>query len=197
MAPSSRYCYVTALEGWEWVEKKQEVFPRGFDDWFPAWLQSALGDVVTVNSIRNKLAEAVALDDRVAQMYWYGRLGDILINFEPIDMDMDLIDDEAYDYFNPDVSIDHTTDGGIFPDVNLISVDRRLKALRDLTVKSPIVGQEDDAEDDWFIDQAQDAETEENEDEETQEESEAVDDDTEVIQTVDCTDSTDPLCEEQ
>jgi hypothetical protein len=57
---------VTALEGWEYYDEKKEQFPRGFDDWFPAWLQSVLGDVVTVNSIRNKLSEATSLEDRVA-----------------------------------------------------------------------------------------------------------------------------------
>lgn len=66
LAPSSRYCYVTVLEGWEYYDEKKEQFPRGFDDWFPAWLQSVLGDVVTVNSIRNKLSEATSLEDRVA-----------------------------------------------------------------------------------------------------------------------------------
>jgi hypothetical protein len=86
-------------------------------------------------------------------MYWYGRLVDILVNFEPIDMDMELIDDEAYDYFNPEVDIDHTTETGIFPDVNLIQFDKRLKSLRQLGINQPIVGQEEeDAEDDWFID---------------------------------------------
>ena len=106
--------------------------------------------MVTVNSIRNKLNEAVALDDRIAQMYWYGRLMDIFVNFEPIDMNMTLLDDEAYDYFNPDIDI--STDSGIFPDVNLNSFDRRLSAINQLSVKSPIVRQEESAEDDWFID---------------------------------------------
>lgn len=85
-------------------------------------------------------------------MYWYGRLVDILVNFEPIDMDMELLDDDAYDYFNPDVDIDQTTDTGIFPDVNLNSFDRRLNAINQLSIKSPIVRQEESAEDDWFID---------------------------------------------
>jgi hypothetical protein len=145
--------------------------------------------VVTVNSIRNKLAEATALSDRVAEMYWYGRLVDILVNFEPIDMEMDLLDDESYDYFNPNVYIDQTTGGGIFPDVNLISVDRRLQALNKLLIKSPVVGQEDDTQDDWFIDQAEDADAKG--EEETGETEEG-----EEIPEVDCTDSADPLCEE-
>ena len=98
-----------------------------------------LGNVVTVNSIRNKLSEAVGLNDRIAQMYWYGRLFDIAFNFDPIDMDMDLIDDEAYDYFNPDVDLDDRNSGGIFPDVNLIS--KKLQALNNyLNPKHPIVG---------------------------------------------------------
>lgn len=140
------------------------------------------------------MAEATALSDRVAEMYWYGRLVDIMLNFEPIDMEMDLLDDEAYDYFNPDIDIDQTTDGGIFPDVNLISVDRRLKALNKLQIKSPIVRQEDDTQDDWFIDQAEDEDSVEGEEETSEETGET--EDGEEIPEVDCTDSADPLCEE-
>ena len=89
LAPSTRYCYMVGLEGWRWVRVKGEQFPKGFDSWFPAWLQDLFGNVMTVNAIRLKLEKAneEVPPDRIAAFYWYGRLFDIAINFEPIDMD--------------------------------------------------------------------------------------------------------------
>ena len=50
----------------------------------PAWGQSLFGEVLTINSIRMKLSDAADKNDKIAKYYWYGRIADIAINFEPI-----------------------------------------------------------------------------------------------------------------
>jgi hypothetical protein len=92
IAPTSKFCYLTVLEGWQWGRVKTDQFPDGFDDFFPAWLQSLLGNVVTVNSIRKKIEMTADSGDDLAKFYWYGRLIDIFMNFEPIEIDDDALD---------------------------------------------------------------------------------------------------------
>lgn len=46
VAPGIRYCFNIGLEGYTYYLKKAAVF-SDFLDWFPAWLQNLLGNVVT------------------------------------------------------------------------------------------------------------------------------------------------------
>lgn len=48
LAPSSRYCMTTTLEGYSWYLFKKTQFPT-FGDLFQAWLQNLLGNVITFN----------------------------------------------------------------------------------------------------------------------------------------------------
>jgi hypothetical protein len=56
-------------------------------DVLPAWLQNLLGNVITLNAIQTKIDDAEENSDRVALFYWYGRLANILLIFEPVDTD--------------------------------------------------------------------------------------------------------------
>jgi hypothetical protein len=53
----------------------------------PAWLQNLLGNIITLNSIQAKIEDAKILNDFVASYYWYGRLVNILMIFEPVEVD--------------------------------------------------------------------------------------------------------------
>lgn len=53
----------------------------------PAWLQNLLGNVITLNAIQTKIETAQEQNDTVAECYWYGRLFNILLVFDPIDVD--------------------------------------------------------------------------------------------------------------
>ena len=94
LAPSSRYCVMTGLEGWGWVRIKQEQFD-GFSSLFQAWLQNLLGNVITFNSIYKKIEEAQEAGNDKEVYFWYGRFTTLFINFEPIKDDhIDFDDDE-------------------------------------------------------------------------------------------------------
>lgn len=45
-----------------------------------------------MNSIRKKIEITADSGDDLAKYYWYGRLADIFMNFEPIDIDEDALD---------------------------------------------------------------------------------------------------------
>jgi len=45
-----------------------------------------------VNSIRKKIEVTADSGDDLAKYYWYGRLADIFMNFEPIDIDEDALE---------------------------------------------------------------------------------------------------------
>lgn len=94
LAPSSRYCVFTGLEGWNWATIKQSQFD-GFSDVFQAWLQSLLGNVITFNSIYKKIEEATEAENKKEIFFWYGRFTTLFINFEPIPDDhLDFDDSE-------------------------------------------------------------------------------------------------------
>ena len=109
-------------------------------------------------------------------------------------MDMELVDDESYDYFNPESTLHD--EGGIFPDVNLIAKNahKLLKAFNEFASKNPIVGQEDD----WFIDDAEE-EGDANADDEDEETEEVDGEDVEEV--VECdpedTECTDEVIDEE
>lgn len=46
IGPGVHYCFNIGLEGYTYGLTKEESF-GGFIDWFPAWLQNLLGNVVT------------------------------------------------------------------------------------------------------------------------------------------------------
>ena len=45
-----------------------------------------------MNSIRKKIEMTADSGDDLAKYYWYGRLIDIFMNFEPIEIDEDAMD---------------------------------------------------------------------------------------------------------
>ena len=86
LAPASRYCFMTGLDVVSFVRLKDEQF-GGFSEILPAWLQNLLGNVITLNSIQKKIDDAKLANDTVALCYWYGRLFNILLVFDPIEVD--------------------------------------------------------------------------------------------------------------
>ena len=86
LAPASRYCFMSGLDVVTYVQVKDEQF-GGFSEILPAWLQNLLGNVITLNSISKKIDDAKLANDTVASYYWYGRLFNILLVFEPIEVD--------------------------------------------------------------------------------------------------------------
>lgn len=95
LAPSSRYCFTVGLEGWAFYRIKDSQF-GGWKDWFPAWLQNLLGNVITFNALYEKIVDAVDAEDLIAQVYWYGRIANLFIDFEPIPVDDLDLDDDIY-----------------------------------------------------------------------------------------------------
>jgi len=85
---------------------------------------------MTVNAIRLKLEKANEEEppDRIAAFYWYGRLFDIALNFEPIDMD-----DESLTQLD-DWEVHEDNKSRTRP--NFLSKD----LLRHSSINSPIVG---------------------------------------------------------
>lgn len=55
-----------------------------------------LGNVITFNAIYEKINDAVEADDVIAQLYWYGRIANLFIDFEPIPVDDLELDDDLY-----------------------------------------------------------------------------------------------------
>ena len=82
---------MVGLEGWQYYRVKDEQF-GGWTDWFPAWLQNLLGNVITFNALYEKIADATEAEDEIAMLYWYGRLFNLFVDFDPIPID-DLDDD--------------------------------------------------------------------------------------------------------
>ena len=97
LAPSTRYCFMSTLEVYQFGQLKDQQF-GGFSDILPAWLQNLLGNVITLNSIQKKIDDAKLANDTVALYYWYGRLMNILVVFDPIVMDE--FEDEDAPSFN-------------------------------------------------------------------------------------------------
>ena len=88
LAPSSRYCVMSGLEGYSWTLLKRSQF-SSFGEVFEAWLQNLLGNVITFNSLYKKIEEAEEAGNTREVYYWYGRFTILFIDFEPIE------DDEA------------------------------------------------------------------------------------------------------
>ena len=86
LGPASRYCFMVGLEGYYWGWTKVEIYD-GFVDGFLAWLENLLGNVITFNALYNKITDAADSDNLREQVYWYGRLCTLIINFDPIPED--------------------------------------------------------------------------------------------------------------
>jgi len=87
---------MVGLEVWQYYRIKDEQF-GGWTDWFPAWLQNLLGNVITFNALYEKIDEATQAEDEIAMLYWYGRLFNLFIDFDPIPIDD--LDDDFPEYF--------------------------------------------------------------------------------------------------
>ena len=88
---------------------------------------------MTVNAIRVKLEKAneEIPPDRIAAFYWYGRLIDIAVNFDPIDMDDDALAElDSWDGLNEQKETKKTRQ-------NYLSTD----LLRHSAINPPVVGQ--------------------------------------------------------
>ena len=96
VAPGVRYCFNIGLDAYTFYLIKDEQF-GGFSDWFPAWLQSLLGNVITFNSLYTKIKEATDAGNQVDALYWYGKLAYIIIDFEPIASTADEFDSSTSD----------------------------------------------------------------------------------------------------
>lgn len=83
VAPGIRYCFNIGLEGYTYYLKKDEVF-EDFMDWFPAWLQNLLGNVVTFQALYEKVDAASKAENWPEALYWYGRFAYIVFDFDPI-----------------------------------------------------------------------------------------------------------------
>ena len=84
LAPSSRYCVLSGLEGYSWGLLKKSQF-SSFGSVFEAWLQNLLGNVITFNSIYKKIEEAEEAENTREVYFWYGRFTILFIDFEPIE----------------------------------------------------------------------------------------------------------------
>ena len=62
LGPSSRYCFMVGLEGYNWGWSKVEEYD-GFIDGFLAWLQNLLGNVITFNALYKKITEATEAEN--------------------------------------------------------------------------------------------------------------------------------------
>jgi hypothetical protein len=69
-----------------YVQHKMTQF-GGIGEVLPAWLQNLLGNVITLNAIQTKIDDAKLDNDTVAMLYWYGRLTNILLIFDPVEVD--------------------------------------------------------------------------------------------------------------
>ena len=63
LAPSSRYCFMSALEMYVWGLRKNEQFET-WDDVFAAWLQNLLGNVITFQKLHDKIKAADEAENR-------------------------------------------------------------------------------------------------------------------------------------
>ena len=97
LAPSSRYCMSTIMDGYSWGLRKSEQF-NSWGDVFEAWLQSLLGNVITFQKLYDKIKESSDLENPRESFYWYGRFSTLFINFEPIEEEhLDGFDDDGTD----------------------------------------------------------------------------------------------------
>lgn len=87
LAPASRNCFLTGMQGYLYAENKTEQFAAGNSSFFSSWMSSVLGNSITLNSIYKKISDAKAANDTVATYYWYGRLANILVIFNPLKED--------------------------------------------------------------------------------------------------------------
>lgn len=83
IGPGVHYCFNIGLEGYTYGLTKEEHF-NGFIDWFPAFLQNLLGNVVTFQALYEKIDEATKAANWNEAMYWYGRWAVLVFDFEPI-----------------------------------------------------------------------------------------------------------------
>ncbi len=86
LAPSTRHCFMTNLELVVYIKHEATEFDS-VGEVLPAWLQNLLGNVITINAIQTKIEDAKEDNDTVAVYYWYGRLANILLIFDPVQED--------------------------------------------------------------------------------------------------------------
>ena len=100
LAPGARYCYGIGLDTWDYVAVKQSEF----DNWTDvglAFLQNMLGSSISFQALIKKIEKANKVHDIRQVNWWYGRIFNLLIDFEPIPDD----DYNSDDYSTKDKSI--------------------------------------------------------------------------------------------
>ena len=112
VAPGIRYCFNIGLEGYSYYLIKDEQFGP-FADWFPAWLQNLLGNVVTFDALYKKVKEASDTENWEDALFWYGRFASIVFEFEPLqddNIEIEFDSDTAQPWWLEDNNADYSKD---------------------------------------------------------------------------------------
>lgn len=78
-------CFTTSISVYTYFLVQQSLFPGGSLDYFSAFLQNMIGNIITFNSIYQNIVTAQAAN-KTSDVYFYiGRLANLVISVKPID----------------------------------------------------------------------------------------------------------------
>jgi len=80
------YCHLSVVDGYIYYLAEAEKYESDLD-WYQAFLQSMIGNVLTLNNYQNRIVIASENEDRLLTFYIYGKIFYLLAKFEPIDLE--------------------------------------------------------------------------------------------------------------
>lgn len=86
IAPSTDNCFGSIIESYNYTITQTAKF-TGVGSWLAACIQNLLANVSTITQIQDKITAAQEINDTIAVSFWYGRLSNIGLIFEPIPVD--------------------------------------------------------------------------------------------------------------
>ena len=104
------YCHLTVVDGYTYYLAESEKYASDLD-WYQAFLQNMIGNIITINNLYNRIIIADENEDQLLMYYIFGKIFYNLAKFEPIDLE-DL--EQASFYVNSIYSGEATWDSIIY-----------------------------------------------------------------------------------
>jgi hypothetical protein len=85
-AESYLYCHLTVVDGYVFYLSEQEKYNSTLD-YFQAYLQNMIGNIITINNLYNRIIIAEENEDQQLIYFILGKIFYNLADFEPIDLE--------------------------------------------------------------------------------------------------------------
>ena len=80
------YCHLTVVVGYNYYLSEAEKYESDLD-WYQAFLQNMIGNIITINNLYNRVLIADENEDQLLMYYIFGKIFYNLAKFEPIDLE--------------------------------------------------------------------------------------------------------------